>query len=194
MTGYGWLSYDPDLPDEIAGVYIDRAATKTRVEEYTFIDRMVCSLGGVNALDAATGYVVDWHMLPYMLAARGCSVETIDMDERTLDMPYHSDVRRQVANIAAIPFPDARFDLVTCISTLEHCAPEVRAEFSAEAARVINSGGTLIVTADNYPGVSPKALADLFKDDFDIGTDHGDEDRRFPDGKRVAYLVGQRKV
>jgi SAM-dependent methyltransferase len=192
--GYGWLSYDPDLPDDIAGVHVEREATKTRVEEYTFVDRKVCVAECTRALDAATGYVVDWHMLPYMLAARGCAVETIDADVRTLDMPFHHSVNRQVANIAALPFEDGSFDLVTCISTLEHCSPEVRLEFSREAARVLISGGILIVTADNYPGVSPEALADLFKDDFDIGKNHGDEDRRFPGGKRVAYLVGRRKV
>ena len=194
MIGYGWLSHDPDLSDTIAGVKIDRAATRTRVEEYTLVDRTVSAVAYIDALDAATGYVVNWHMLPYILAARGMAVQTIDADERTMLMPEHPDIVRQVANIAAIPFPDQSFDLVTCISTLEHCPPAVRTEFAAEAARVTRSGGRLIVTADNYPGVSPEALADLFKDDFEIGTNYGDEARRFPGGKRVAYLIGRRRL
>jgi len=194
MTGYGWLSHNPELSDEIAGIKVDREATKTRVEEYTFVKDLLDATPYTTALDAATGYVVDWHMLPYILGAIGFTVETIDADARTLDMPADLQVHRQIANIGAIPFPDNSFDIITCISTLEHCHPAVRAEFSAEAARTINPGGLLIVTADNYPGISPKALADLFKDDFDIGIDNGDEDRAFADGKRVAYTVCRYKV
>ena len=194
LTGYGWLSHDPDLPDEIAGVHIEREATKTRVEEYTLVDRVVCGAECTTALDAATGYVADWHMLPYILAARGLTVEAIDADPRTMLMPAHPKVRRKIANIKNIPFPDNSFDIITCISTLEHCADHVCYKFSSEAARTINSNGLLIVTADNYPGVSPQALAGLFKVDFDIGIDHGDEDRSFPGSKRVAYLVARRHV
>lgn len=194
VIGYGWLSYDPDLSDTIMGVHIARAATKTRVEEYSLVDQLVAQTAYTTALDAATGYVDTWHMLPYVLAARGFAVETIDTDSRTLDMPEHQFIHRQVANIAAIPFPDNSFDVITCISTLEHCHTEVRAEFSAEAGRTINSGGLLIVTADNYPGISPKDLADLFKDDFDTGEYLGDEECRFPGSKRVAYAVCRRKV
>ena len=194
LIGYGWLSYEPDLPDEIAGVKVDRAATKTRVEEYSLVDRIITQTPYTIALDAATGYVDHWHMLPYILSARGFTVETIDTDPRTLDMPEDPDVRRQVANIADIPFPACSFDVITCISTLEHCHTEVRAEFSAEAGRTINSGGLLIVTADNYPGVTPEALADLFKVDFDIGIDHGEEERRFPEGKRVAFAICRRHI
>jgi SAM-dependent methyltransferase len=194
MLGYGWLSHNPELSNEIAGVKVDRAATKTRVEEYTFVKDLLEVTPYFTALDAATGYVDHWHMLPYILSALGIAVETIDIDPRTLDMPEDLAVHRQVADIENIPFPDNSFDVITCISTLEHCNHDTRLKFSSEAARTINSGGLLIVTVDNYDDVCPELLADLFKVDFDIGEYLGDEECRFPGGKRVAYAVCRRHI
>ena len=188
----GWLDHRPELPSTIEGVHIERAATKTRVEEYTFVRDHVEKLAGFRAIDAATGYVDGWHMLPYILANMGWEVETFDIDERTLGMPHDENVNRQVASLSALPYDDNSCDLLCCISTLEHVAPEVRSAFNEEALRVLTPGGTLIITADNYPGITPASLASNFSN-FEVDlNDYTDESRPFPGGKRVAYLTATR--
>ena len=190
---YGWLSHRPDASGCIKGVEFDKAGTKTRAEEYGLVHNTVALTAYTTVLDAATGYVPHWHVLPYILAELGMRVETIDQDPRTMTMAGHAYVNRQIGNIASLPYPDHSFDVVTCISTLEHCPPEVREMFASEARRVLNPGGMAIITADNYPGISPSYLKGLFDDGFDTGTDRGDEEQRFPSGKRVAYLIARKR-
>jgi len=189
----GWLSHDPLLPSTIEGVYVDRIGTKTRVEEYTFVRDAVEHLSGSHAIDAATGYVDKWHMLPYILANMGWSIDTFDIDPRTMTMPEDPAITRQIASLSALPYADNSTDLITCISTLEHVHPAVRSEFATEAARVLKPGGTLIVTADNYDGISPDSLASIFSPYFEVDPDdYTAEALAFPGGKRVAYVVGRR--
>lgn len=190
---YGWLTHDPKMNGLIEGVKFDKVATKTRAEEYMLARDAALTVEGYRALDAATGYVPNWHVMPYILAKLSFIVDTIDCDPRTLDMPAHPHIVRQIGNIAAMPYDNAEFDLVCCISTLEHCPPAVREEFAKEAARVAKPGATILLTADNYPGICPGYLADLIKDDFDVGENLGDESVRFPGCKRVAFAVGTRK-
>lgn len=190
----GWLDHRPELSSTIEGVHVDRS-TKTRVEEYTFVRDEAEKLAGFRAIDAATGYVPDWHMLPYILANMGWEVCTFDIDPRTMDMPEDPNVHRRIASLSALPYANSSCDLLTCISTLEHVAPEVREAFASEAARVCTRGATLIVTADNYPGITPLELAAPFTPYFEVDlNDHPDESRPFPGGKRVAYFTGTRRI
>jgi len=190
---YFWLSHDPDALGILENVSFDKAATRTRAEEFRLARDKAKAWNGYRALDAATGYVPNWHVFPYILAALSYTVNTIDNDIRTMDMPHNSRVTRKVGDIANLPYLSRAFDFVSCISVLEHCGRDTQTGFAKEAARVITDGGLLVVTADNYPGMDPSALANLFKEDFDIGEYNGDETERFPNGKRVAALVAQRK-
>ena len=62
---YGWMPVVPSSPSIIEGIYLDKAATKTRSEEYVwFRDRVPW---GSYVLDAATGYVHSWHIMPEIL-------------------------------------------------------------------------------------------------------------------------------
>ena len=181
-----WLDHDPSLPAVIEGISVDREGTKTRVEEYTFVRDEVKELEPGVALDAATGYVPGWHVLPYILVEMGWEVDTVDFDERTLDMPEHPKISRMVSNITDLSFyHNEYFDLVTCISTLEHMNPEDQIKATKELLRVLRSGGMLILTADNYPGVGPALLANLVGIPI-IGCRI--EAVNFPGGKRVAVL------
>lgn len=185
-----WLSHDPDLPDHIRSWYVDRV-TKTRVEEYWFVHDIVKNLEPGRALDVATGYVMNWHMLPYILGDLVWDVYTIDHDPRTLDMPAHSRVTRLLSDAISLPFPAEHFDLVTCISSLEHMPVPVRDKAYREMDRVLRPGGTLILTADNYPGITPEALALGAGPRYLDGVpEAAQEERPFPGGKRVAVFVG----
>lgn len=190
-----WLDHNPDLPDTIEGQRIARLSTKTRVEEYWFVHDLVKVLQPGRVLDAATGYVETWHVLPYILGEMGWAVETMDIDPRTLKMHEHPRVHRILSDLVDLPYPDSSFDVVTCISTLEHLSQEDRKLAVAELSRVLKLGGLLILTADNYPGVSPVGLA------VDAGPQYcafeieppADEDTRFPNGKRVALFAANKR-
>jgi SAM-dependent methyltransferase len=55
-----------------------------------------------------------------------------------------------VADVAALPFPDGRFDTVVSISTLDHLDSHARIERAlAEIHRVLRPGGSLLLTLDN---------------------------------------------
>jgi SAM-dependent methyltransferase len=58
----------------------------------------------------------------------------------------HDDVH--VAAVEALPFPDATFDVVTCLDVVEH-TPDDRASL-AELRRVTRPGGLLVVTVPAY--------------------------------------------
>ena len=191
-----WLDYDTELPDTILGQFIDRV-TKTRVEEYWFVHDLVKDLDLGLALDAATGYVEDWHVLPYILGEMGWDVETMDIDPRTLSMHAHPKVRRVLSDLISLPYADNHFDLVTCISTLEHLSAENRVKACDELDRVLKPGGLLVLTADNYPGVSPAGLAVLAGPNYypvAAPLQPAEETSKFPNGKRVAVFSAVKEV
>lgn len=192
--GYGWLKYDPSLADEIAGHYIPRVDTKTRVEEYHFVRNLVMMREPERVFDAAAGYVADWHKLPLILADSlpRVLVDAYDMNPLSLDMPEHDRVTRTLGQIEALHIADSLYDCILCISTLEHVGSAVARAFVEEASRIAKPGALIILTADNYVGISPEFLRDLLSPHFDIGRPDDNEERtQFPGGKRVAYCVGR---
>jgi len=52
------------------------------------------------------------------------------------------------ADLTRLPFPDESFDLVSCISVLEHMRPDTRVRGAQEMARVLKPGGQLLLTYD----------------------------------------------
>lgn len=71
---------------------------------------------------------------------------------------YQSQVNYQVASGEQLPFPDASFDIVTCVSVLEHLAPGNDRLTLYEIARVLKPEGRLLITFDVAP--SPATEAD----------------------------------
>jgi SAM-dependent methyltransferase len=59
----------------------------------------------------------------------------------------HLDVQK--AAVEALPYPDAAFDIVTCLDVIEHTDDDVRA--LTELRRVTRPGGALVVTVPAYP-------------------------------------------
>ncbi len=91
--------------------------------------------------------------LPIHMASLGNKV--IGLDSR--NYPYfHPNLRFTRANVLLLPFKDKSFDLVTCISTLEHIGlgfyqdpiEEENADFKAmkEIYRVLKDKGTLLIS------------------------------------------------
>ena len=78
-------------------------------------------------------------------------------------------------DLTQLPFPSESFDIVTCISVLEHMPPDTRAKGVAEMARVLKPEGRLILTYDRHEddltneliaasGLDPRELACLEAD------------------------------
>ena len=95
------------------------------------------------------------------MASLGFQVVGVDLRRLPLE---HSSLRMVEANLAELPFPDGSFDVVVCLSTLEHvglgwytpgdAATDDRV--LAEAARVLRPGGTLLLTTPfGKPTVTP---------------------------------------
>jgi 2-polyprenyl-3-methyl-5-hydroxy-6-metoxy-1,4-benzoquinol methylase len=68
-----------------------------------------------------------------------------------LDFPHlrkHINIsRRALASLAALPFPDGSFDLITCNMVAEHLTDP--SAFFQEMSRVLGPGGTLLVHTPN---------------------------------------------
>lgn len=154
----GWLRKDDQLPASICGIPID-PETRTRKEEYWWI-RQHIDPATWTVLDAGTGYIPGWHMLPQILAVDGYHITACDMDPRTLNMPGSRFLKREIANLTALPYPDEAFDTVCCVSTLEHLTVQDINAAASELLRVAKR--QLLLTADHAPW-----LPTLF------GFDHG---------------------
>src|SRR4030095_15927811 len=64
---------------------------------------------------------------------------------------YGSNVQYERATGENLPFAEASFHVVTCVSVLEHVPPGNDRLLMWEAARVLKPGGRLIVTFDVAP-------------------------------------------
>lgn len=102
------------------------------------------SLAGVRALDVGCGFGrwTRW------LAERGVNATGVDPTEGMLSAarsasPESIGYRRMSAT--ALDFPDGGFDLVTCITVIQHLEPAEQEMAVAELARVLRPGGEAVV-------------------------------------------------
>jgi SAM-dependent methyltransferase len=102
------------------------------------------------------------------LAERGARVTAVDSSTVALEL-----TRRQLAGAGEVvradarrlPFPEATFDVVVCLQTLNYVRP--RRDVVAELARVAKPGARVVVTVLNYRsplGASRVLLARLGRD------------------------------
>jgi ubiquinone/menaquinone biosynthesis C-methylase UbiE len=119
-----------------------------------------------HALDVATGA---GHMAlafaPHVahVVASDITREMLDQTAGLAARQGHANVETAMADAEALPFADARFDLVSCRIAPHHFADVPR--FIAEAARVLKSGGTFALVdniapdAETTPGFAADELA-----------------------------------
>lgn len=106
---------------------------------------------GMRALDVATGTGAQARAL----ADRGAHVVAVDLSPRMLEIAKRKrgarDIELVEADAAALPLPDAAFD-VSCVSFALHEMPaSVRARVIGEMARVTRPGGTIVVVDYGLP-------------------------------------------
>jgi SAM-dependent methyltransferase len=101
-----------------------------------------------RALDVAGGPGA----LAGVLAPRVGSITVLDTSARLLEF-VPEGAGRVLGRAEQLPFPDASFDLVTCVNSLHHIARPPRA--LDEMARVLAPGGRIVLEdfiADDDPG------------------------------------------
>jgi SAM-dependent methyltransferase len=108
-----------------------------------------------KALDAGSGITPFGHVL----AGLGWDVTACDFDRDLMtaldaaDMArvYGSHVKYEWQDLTNISHPDATFDLVTCVSVVEHIGAPLDQRAVAELCRVLKPNGQLILTVDYEP-------------------------------------------
>lgn len=123
--------------------------------EYLFVTERVGAAfdrtpGSMRMLDAGSGLT----FFPHWLASEypGLTVVCSDRDARVeaaskeLRPPAHDAVSYITEDLASLDHPDASFDVVSCVSVLEHTRR--REAIIAEFARVLEPGGALVLTFD----------------------------------------------
>lgn len=102
---------------------------------------------GARILDAGCGSGRTLDELARLGTA--CGVDISPAAVAAARLRGHADVR--VASVEDLPFPDDRFDLVTCLDVVEHTDDD-RATLR-ELRRVTRPGGVLLMTVPAYPGL-----------------------------------------
>ncbi|HKC23194.1 MAG TPA: class I SAM-dependent methyltransferase [Thermoanaerobaculia bacterium] len=97
---------------------------------------------------------------PGASGARGFGVDLV-FEMLAAGRPERADARVAAADVLALPFADASFDLVLCRLTIGYVADLARAY--SELARVASRGGSVVVT-DFHPHAARSGLVRSFKD------------------------------
>ncbi len=85
---------------------------------------------------------------PRLLVAADFAVSAVAAGQSVGHKKGLDRIAWQVADIGALGFPDASFDTVFSLETIEHCPSPARAV--SELARVLAPGGRLFLTTPNY--------------------------------------------
>jgi ubiquinone/menaquinone biosynthesis C-methylase UbiE len=113
---------------------------------------------GKRTLDIACG---EGYGAASLVKAGASSVVGVDISPEACEQArskYGLDIR--LGNALAIPLPDRSVDLVVSFETIEHVASP--SAFVEECTRVLDPGGTLIISTPNRPIYSPEGTSNPF--------------------------------
>jgi ArsR family transcriptional regulator len=131
---------DGSWPDRIAGE-MERHYSPGRTWEALARGLIgLCDLGDVLDAGAGDGATAQ------LLAPRARTITCVDVSETLVDaarvrLAGHANVRAEVADLHALPFPDASFDQVLLLNVLTHLRAPAQA--LGQVARVLRPGGRL---------------------------------------------------
>ncbi len=147
MTGQKSQTTQSEVADFYDQVYYREDATQFN-QPSRHLRRLVTRLAvrpGQRVLDVACGRG-DWLAA---LADCGTQVSGIDISSRAIDTCRRRLPQGQfeIGPAETLPFPDADFDLVTCLGSLEHFLDQPAA--MREMVRVVRPGGWVLVLVPN---------------------------------------------
>jgi SAM-dependent methyltransferase len=138
-------SYDERFMDTMAEEYLGQTAwTRLRLGA---VRDLVEPTAGDRVLDlgCAAGAVT------HFLATLGCDVVGVDAEPLGIEKArsLFPDLQFEVADVAALPFPDVSFDKAVAADLVEHLDDKTFASMLAEVRRVLVPGGTLSIYTPN---------------------------------------------
>ena len=189
LDAKAFTEYERTAHDCIAGSYGKNFAPLTSLALAALLDAAGIA-AGLRVLDVATGPGV----AAAAAQARGAAVTGVDVSAVMIDMARaaHPGVSFEVAEVTALPFPDAAFDVVLCNFALGHF-PEPEAAV-AECMRVLRAGGRLAFSWWDQParqrvqGLFREAIAELALPPAP-GLPPGHDTLRFSDPEAFAGLL-----
>jgi SAM-dependent methyltransferase len=97
-----------------------------------------------------------------MLGEAAASVVGLDLEHDVVDHARASypNVRFEVGDLLALPYPDASFDGVVSLQVIEHLHRPI--EFVSECARVLKPGGVFVCATPNRITFSPQGIRNPF--------------------------------
>lgn len=126
--------------------YVDGQQSKYRASwhDRVMVDRMGC-LKGKQVLDVACG-LGGWL---WILRSKGAEVSGIDISERAIECcrSRFPDGEFKVGAAETLPFPDSRFDVITCMGSIEHFVDKKAA--LEEMVRVAKPGAKFLILVPN---------------------------------------------
>lgn len=145
LVGRAPSVYDDDFMSAMAGAYLDQTPwTQLRLAA---VRDLVEPAPGDRVLDlgSAGGAVT------HFLSTFGCEPTGVDAEERAVALAatLFPALRFEVADVAALPFPDASFGKAVAADLVEHLEDETFAAMLAEVARVLVPGGTITIYTPN---------------------------------------------
>lgn len=138
-------SYDETFMDTMAGEYLSGTPwTQLRLDA---VRDLVDPQRGERILDLGCAAGAVTHFLSTLGAAPvGVDAEPLAIEKARGLFP---DLRFEVADVAALPFPDASFDKAVAADLVEHLDDETFAAMLSETGRVLVPGGTLSIYTPN---------------------------------------------
>ena len=193
-----------DDPALVAEEYADDARLRRRAAAFAGVgapdDARVPLVSAV--VDAAPRRVLEvgcgWgELAEWIERETGAGVVAVDLSPRMVDLARERGVDAAVADVQALPYPDASFDVVVAAWMLYHVPDLDRA--LAEIARVLRPGGTLVAATNSrlhllelreLVGSGPSTLKFAREDGADhLGTQFADIRRVDVDG---VYVLADR--
>ncbi|NIJ36709.1 SAM-dependent methyltransferase [Sphingopyxis panaciterrae] len=139
------MGYDPD--DKWVGGYVPVAWQEVR--------HLVAAYAGDVHDAALLEFGCNYAASSIVAATMGACVTGVDVDADTITLARRNAARhgvagridlRHVRDTRVLPFADASFDIILCISVLEYVAPDQLDAVMGELKRVLKSGGLIIVS------------------------------------------------
>lgn len=143
-----------------------------RAWEYGLLLKLLEStnLKGQTILDAGTG----GSLLPNYLASLGARVISLDTQKPMEQRSTSPLVTHLVGDMARLPYPDGYFDIVTCVSAIEHVGSFEKTQTAfKELIRVTKKSGLFYLTTDvylkcqttdNWPLAPPDSIKDAYSE------------------------------
>lgn len=129
---------------------------------------------GARVLDVGAGDSI----FPVYLATRGLDVTAVDVAfDGSLAAHHGVDVKYVQSDMAHMPLLEESFDVVFCISVIEHL-PEPAVPWAlAELRRVVKPDGALLLTTDYYDDAEAEIWHRSADQEFQVDWRVFDEDR-----------------